>query len=181
MRTIVVVDYNPEWPTIFEQLHARVWPVVQDIAVAIEHVGSTSVPGLAAKPIIDMSVIVTSEREIPLAIERLSTLGYIHQGDLGIEGREAFKFPDGSPAHNLYVCPQGSLGLENHLMVRDYLRVHPERAREYGDLKKRLASTFPHDIDRYVAGKTDLILGILREKEISPERLAAIERANRIQ
>lgn len=91
MRTIVVVDYDPEWSAIFEQLHAHVWPVVYDIAVVIEHVGSTSVPGLAAKPIIDMSVIVPSEREIPLAIERLSRLDYIHQGDLGIEGREAFK------------------------------------------------------------------------------------------
>jgi GrpB-like predicted nucleotidyltransferase (UPF0157 family) len=181
MRTVVVVDYDSAWPELFQQLRMPVWSVVQDVAVSIEHVGSTAVPGLAAKPIIDMSVIVASEREVPVAIARLATLGYVHLGNLGIEGREAFRRSDGSPPHNLYVCPQCSLGLENQLAVRDYLRTHPETARVYGELKTRLAREFPHDIDSYVAGKTDLILGILREQGLAVERLEAIERANRKQ
>jgi GrpB-like predicted nucleotidyltransferase (UPF0157 family) len=181
MRTVVVVDYDSAWPELFQQLRTPVWSVVHDVAVSIEHVGSTAVPGLAAKPIIDMCVIVASEREVPLAIARLATLGYVHLGNLGIEGREAFRRPDGLPPHNLYVCPQGSLGLENQLAVRDYLRTHPETARAYGELKTRLAREFPQDIDSYVAGKTDLILGILREQGLAAERLAAIERANRKQ
>lgn len=181
MSSIVVVDYDPAWPEIFEQLRRQVWSVLHDVALTVEHVGSTSVPGLAAKPIIDMSVIVASEGEVPLAITRLATLGYEHLGDLGIEGREAFRRPDGLPAHHLYVCPQGSLGLQNQLAVRDYLRSHPQMAQEYGQLKKRLARKFPDDIESYVAGKTDLILEMLREQGLASEQLAAIAQANRKQ
>ncbi|MGD1904026.1 MAG: GrpB family protein [Geitlerinemataceae cyanobacterium] len=180
MRPIIVVDYDPNWPTIFQQLHARLWPVIRDVALAIEHVGSTSVPGLAAKPIVDLSAIVPSEREIPIAIEQLSALGYVHRGNLGIAGREAFKTPDGLPDHHLYVCPQGSPALANHLAVRDYLRAHPQAVREYGNLKKQLARQFPNDIDRYIDGKTDLIVDILRKQGMALEQLAIVERANRM-
>ena len=179
MPTIVVVDYDPIWPEIFQQLRAYVRPVLAEVALTVEHVGSTSVPGLAAKPIIDMSVIVASKGQVPLAVERLATLGYVHLGNMGIEGREAFKRPAELPAHHLYVCPQGSLGLQNQLAVRDYLRSHPETAQAYADLKKRLAREFPYDIDSYVEGKTNLILGILQEQGLSAEQLQAIEQANR--
>lgn len=179
--TIMIVDYDPVWPEIFQQLCAHVWSVLHDVALTVEHVGSTSVPGLAAKPIIDMSVIVPSEREVPLAIAQLAILGYEHLGNLGIEGREAFSRPDGLPAHHLYVCPQDSLAVKNHLAVRDYLREHPQMAQMYGELKKRLAREFPDDIESYVAGKTELILGILREQGLAPEQLVAIEQANRKQ
>ncbi len=179
MQTVVVVDYDPLWPQVFQQFHARIWPVVRDVALSIEHVGSTAVPGLAAKPIIDMTVVVPSPHEVPLVIERLATLGYEHRGDLGIEGREAFTRPAGLPAHNLYVSPPGTLGLQNQLAVRDYLRTHPPTARAYGELKKRLAREFPDDIVSYIDGKTDLLLEVLRQQGLPADRLAAIERANR--
>src|SRR5207245_2231297 len=130
-------------------------------------------------PVIDMNIIVASEREVTLAIERLATLGYEHVGNLGVEGREAFKRPEGMFKHNLYLCPQGSQGIRNHLVVRDYLRSNTDIARAYGELKKRLAAEFPHDIDSYIAGKTDLILSILREQGLNEEDLAAIGEANR--
>ncbi|HEX6533449.1 MAG TPA: GrpB family protein [Gemmatimonadaceae bacterium] len=180
MRTIVVLDYDPTWPEIFERLRSEIWPAVSDVALAVEHVGSTSVPGLAAKPIIDMSVVVPTDAEIAVAIERLATLGYVHRGNLGVEGREAFRSPDELPPHHLYLCPRDSIGLANHLAVRDYLRTHPEMATEYGALKKRLAREYPHDIDRYIDGKTDLILGILRASNFPAARLEAIERTNRM-
>lgn len=179
MKTIVVVDYDPSWPKLFERLRSQIWPVLSDVALAVEHVGSTSVPGLAAKPVIDVSVVVPSEADIPVAIERLATLGYVHRGNLGIEGREAFASPAGMPPHHLYVCPRDSLGLANQLTVRDHLRRHPETAHEYGELKKRLAREFPHDIDSYIDGKTDLMLRILRAANFPAARLEAIERANR--
>lgn len=179
MRTVLVVDYDPRWSEAFEELRAAIWSVVRDIALAVEHVGSTSVPGLAAKPVIDISVVVPTEAGILPSIERLATLGYVHQGNLGIDGREAFESPGGRPKHHLYVCPSDSVALANHLAVRDYLRTHPETAREYGELKKRLAREFPHDIDSYVEGKSDFILGILRAVGFSTARLDAIERANR--
>jgi GrpB-like predicted nucleotidyltransferase (UPF0157 family) len=132
-----------------------------------------------AKPIVDITVIVAAEGDIPIAIERLAAVGYVHQGNLGIEGREAFESPRGLPAHNLYVCASSSLGLMNHLAVRNYLRTHPDAAQSYGDLKRRLAAQFQHDIDRYVGGKTDAILNILRDSGFPPDKLEAIEHANR--
>jgi GrpB-like predicted nucleotidyltransferase (UPF0157 family) len=113
------------------------------------------------------------------AIQRLATLGYVHRGTLGVEGRDAFDHPPGAPDHHLYVCPTGSLGLINQLAVRDYLRAHADVAREYATLKRELARAFPRDIDSYVYGKTDLVLGILRAAGLPPDRLRAIEIANR--
>src|SRR4029453_1666707 len=102
-RPIVVTDYDPIWPQRFEMLRAHVWPAVSDFALGVEHVGSTAVPGLAAKPIVDMSIVLRSDSEVPLAIERLAALGYQHLGNLDIEGREAFRPPASLPLHNLYV------------------------------------------------------------------------------
>jgi GrpB-like predicted nucleotidyltransferase (UPF0157 family) len=161
-RAIVVVDYDPSWPLMFASLRAPVWEAVRDVALTVEHVGSTAVPGLAAKPIIDIDVIVPTRAEIPAVIDRLATVGYVHQGNLGIEDREAFRSPAGLSAHHLYVCVRGSAALTNHLALRDYLRGHPDRAVAYGQLKKRLAAQFPTDIDKYVAGKTDFVLAALR-------------------
>jgi len=179
MRTIVVVDYDRNWPAIFDQLHSRIWPVVREIATSVEHVGSTSVPGLAAKPIIDISVVVPSEADITAAVERLSTLGYGHQGNLGVNGREAFTSPAASPRQHLYLCPRDSLALANHLSVRNYLRAHPDVAHEYGALKKRLAERFANDIDSYTDGKTEAILRILQMAGLRPDELKTIERINR--
>ena len=87
---ITIVDYDPQWPILFEQLRIPVANVLGDLASSIEHVGSTSVPGLPAKPIIDMDVVVATAARIPHVIERLATLGYVYEGDKGIRGREAF-------------------------------------------------------------------------------------------
>src|SRR5947207_1911029 len=128
-HAVVVADYDEEWPRRFEDLRRDIWPVVADVALRIEHVGSTSVPGLAAKPIIDLSVVVAGRDDVSLAIARLATLAYRHRGNLGIEDREAFDHPDDQPRHNLYVCPEGTIGLVNQLAMRDYLRARPDAAR----------------------------------------------------
>jgi GrpB-like predicted nucleotidyltransferase (UPF0157 family) len=181
---VVVVDYDPRWPEAFERLRSHVWPAVRDVALTIEHVGSTSVPGLAAKPAIDVSVVVPDASAIPAAIAGLEAIGYVHLGEMGIEGREAFEPPAaaasaGLPVHHLYVCPRDGLGLANHLAVRDYLRAHPDTARRYGELKKELARRFPDDAASYVDGKTEFVVDILRRSGLAPEQLASIERANR--
>ena len=178
MASIEVVAYDPAWPDLFERLRGPVWAVVGECALAVEHVGSTAVPGLAAKPIVDMTVVVRSGADVPRAIANLATIGYVHRGDLGIEGREAFRAPADLPAHHLYVCPAGTVPLRNHILLRDYLRAHPEAARQYGALKKKLAAQFPDDSESYVAGKTDFIVAILRKLGFSPAQLASIEAAN---
>lgn len=178
-RSVVVIDYDEDWPRRFEQLRARIWTVLADVALRIEHVGSTAVPGLAAKPIIDMTIVVARRDDVPLTIDRLTTLGYRHRGTLGIEDREAFDHPPELPRHHLYVCPEGTIGLVNQVAVRDYLRAQPDAGRRYGELKKRLAAQFAQDIDGYVSGKTEFILNVLRRAGLSDEQLASIERANR--
>ena len=175
---IVVVEYDPEWPIIFDRLKARIWPSIAPWAMALEHVGSTSVPGLAVKPVIDMDIIVTTLRNLPHITRALSTLGYEPRGNLGIEGREAFRAPEGFPIHHLYVCEDGSLPLRNHLILRDHLRSHPNARAAYAALKRRLASSHSDCIERYVEGKTEFIIDVLRNHGITD--LQEIRDANRV-
>jgi GrpB-like predicted nucleotidyltransferase (UPF0157 family) len=176
---IIVVDYDPSWPRTFESLRSAVWKAVADIVISIEHVGSTAVPGLAAKPVIDIDVIVP-EGDISAGIARLGGLGYEHRGDLGVPQREAFRRPRDSPPHNLYLCPSTSPALANHLAIRDHLRANPADALSYGNLKKRLAREFTHDIDGYVEGKTSFLVEILRQLGFPKDILVEIERINRL-
>ena len=157
-----VVDYDPNWASAFEGLRALIADTLGEIAISIEHVGSTSVPGLAAKPVIDVDVVV-AVGDLGRAIQRLVFLGYAHLGDLGIPQREAFRPPKSSIAHHLYVCPVQSPALANHVAVRDYLRANPAAARGYGELKKRLAREYAGDIGRYTEAKTPFLIAILRK------------------
>lgn len=172
------MNYDAEWPKQFAQLRENLWLPLRDIAVAIEHVGSTAVPGLAAKPVIDIDIVIPSRDELPSVIERLAQAGYVHRGNLGIEDRDAFGEPAGSPRHNLYVCPRDSVALRNHLTLRDHLRAHPADAAAYAALKKKLAGESPTDIDRYSASKTDFILSILAQYGFSADSLQAIRQVN---
>ena len=178
MRRIEVMDYNPEWPRMFADLRDAIWPSVRDLAVGIEHVGSTSVAGLAAKPVLEIDLVIEGRGQMPMIVERLATIGYRHRGDLGIEDREVFAMPRGMPMHHLYVCTSNSLPLRNHLALRDHLRAHPPDATAYGNLKKELARKFPNDIDAYTEGKTEFILGILAKYGFSPASLDSIRRVN---
>jgi len=177
MPPVIVVDYDPNWAKLFETLRLAIWPAIADVAISIEHVGSTSVPGLAAKPVIDMDVVV-AESNIGAAITRLAALGYLHRGDLGIPQREAFHIPPGSPPHHLYLCPIDSLALRNHLNVRDFLRANPVARYDYGRLKRRLAEQHHDDIDAYVEAKTDFLLAIVRTLGFTSANLEKIQRAN---
>jgi GrpB-like predicted nucleotidyltransferase (UPF0157 family) len=175
---VQVVDYDSNWPQIFLQLKSWIWPAVSDVAIAVEHVGSTSVPGVAAKPVIDVDIVVASRTELPSILLRLGRLGYQHRGDLGIEDREAFIAPENQPAHHLYVCVQNGLALRNHIAIRDYLRTHLSEAVAYSALKKALAKRFGSERARYGEAKTDFILSILERCEFSEKELDSIKRAN---
>jgi len=153
---IVIVDYDPEWQAEFERLRARAARAVGEVAVSIEHVGSTAVPGLAAKPVIDL-VVVVRPGEVGAAIERLAAIGYVHQGDRGVEGREAFGVPTGERRHHLYVCPEDSGELRAQLAFRDRLRSEPELASAYADLKQELAIRFRDDREAYTEAKTEFV------------------------
>ncbi|MBT1704387.1 GrpB family protein [Chryseosolibacter indicus] len=187
-KLITIAQYSEQWPATFLQLRSVYETRLSGLMEGIEHVGSTSVPGLKAKPIIDIDIIASDENKLKKITSVLEKLGYQHLGDLGIEGREAFKrisvsVPlDGSgrewPEHNLYVCLQGSLSLLNHIRFRDYLRSHPAQAHAYGELKEKLASKFSEDINGYVEGKTSFIVEILKQFGFDADSLALIRSQN---
>jgi GrpB-like predicted nucleotidyltransferase (UPF0157 family) len=180
-RKVLVVDYDSSWPLAFAALQLPIWEALRGVALSVEHAGSTSVPGLAAKPIIDIDAVVPSRADMPATIERLAALGYVHCGNLGIEDREAFENPAGLPAHHLYACVQGSVALVNHLALRDCLRRDPSAAAAYGQLKKQLAEQFPIDVEGYMSGKTEFLLDLLRSAGIPDSDLLTIRYANRKQ
>ncbi len=154
---VVVLDYDPNWPEHFQSFRKRIADALGDMAAAIEHFRSTAVPDLAAKPIIDIDVVLASETMLPSAIERLASLGYIHRGNLGIPEREAFLAPAHDPPHHLYVCPPGSAEFRRHMAFRDYLRAHPKDAKIYGDLKIALAERFREDRSAYSTAKGEFV------------------------
>jgi len=154
---VIVLDYDSNWPALFQSLRKRIADALGDMAAAIEHVGSTAVPDLAAKPIIDIDVLLTSEPMLPTAIERLATLGYVHRGNLGIPEREAFFAPVNDPPHHLYVCPPCSAEFRRHIAFRDYLRAHRKDAKIYGDLKIALVERFREDRSAYLTAKSEFV------------------------
>jgi len=162
-QEIEVVDYDPAWPGWFEQVRARVWPAVGDVALRIDHVGSTSVPGLAAKPIIDMDIVVASEEAVRPAIERLARIGYRWRGDLGVTGREAFDPPPDPPlpAHHLYLVVEDNKAHLDHWLLRDLLRRDAEARERYDRLKRKNVEVAAGDIDVYVAAKAELVAELL--------------------
>jgi GrpB-like predicted nucleotidyltransferase (UPF0157 family) len=162
MTTVVMHDYDPQWPAIFESLRQRISAALGPLVIGIEHVGSTSVPNMCAKPIIDFDVIV-EPKDVQAAIAAVEALGYRHEGNLGIDGREAFRWTAEFPEHHLYVCPKDSPALRRHLLFRDFLRGHPDAARKYAELKKELAQQFHDDRTKYQDAKAAFIDSLVQE------------------
>jgi GrpB-like predicted nucleotidyltransferase (UPF0157 family) len=174
-RPIVVSDYDAQWPAWFERVHERVWPAVEDVALRIDHVGSTSVPGLAAKPIIDMDVVVASDHAVQPVIDCLAAIGYRWLGDLGVVGRPAFGPPGDSdlPPHNLYLVVENNKAHLDHWLLRDLLRDDAEARQRYAALKRENARRAQGDLDVYVAAKARLVAELLtrarRDRGLPPE------------
>ncbi|CAA9351011.1 MAG: hypothetical protein AVDCRST_MAG34-1758 [uncultured Nocardioidaceae bacterium] len=177
---IRVVQYDPTWPERFEQLrrlYADRMAVAGVPVVAIEHVGSTAVPGLAAKPIIDCDIVV-AEQDVPEASNTLVDLDYEPLGDLGIPQRWAFKEPQRLAGTNTYVVIDGSLALRNHLAVRDTLRKNPALRDEYAEVKRR-AGAAAMNIAEYGRGKNAILQRILAAAGLSAAERASID-ANQV-
>jgi GrpB-like predicted nucleotidyltransferase (UPF0157 family) len=163
-KAIVVVDYDERWPVWFEEIAAVVGPAVADVAIRIDHVGSTSVPGIAAKPVIDIDVVVADESQVRPAIERLAAAGWWWRGDLGVEGRQAFgpaPHRRDLPAHHLYVVVEGSKAHLDHVLLRDLLRRDDAARDRYGALKRANVDVAGGDIDVYLAAKAPLVTELL--------------------
>ena len=161
MRTkhIVVQPYTREWEQGFLDIRNEIQDALGELALRIEHVGSTAVPGLSAKPIIDIDVVIKDDSVFGAVVSKLRAIGYMHEGDLGIAGREAFAYEgkEHLQMHHLYVCPSDSAELKRHLAFRDYLRSHPDAVSEYSRIKEEGAKLYPDDVDKYIEHKSPFI------------------------
>ncbi len=164
-KHVAVQAYDEAWEQNFSDIKAEIQDALGELVVSIEHVGSTSVQGLSAKPIIDIDIVIKDYSLFDDVVSRLSDIGYQHEGDLGISGREAFKYDrkDHLQNHHLYVCPQDSTELKRHIAFRDFLRSHPEAVSEYSRIKEEGAVLYPYDIDKYIEYKSPFVERIYRE------------------
>ena len=158
---VVIRDYDPSWPHAFANLAAKIRTAMGSLILSVEHIGSTAVPGLAAKPIIDLDVVLASVADLAEAIDRLSAIGYSHEGDLGVPGRHAFHSPPGEALHHLYVLAAGADELRRHLAFRDALRESELLRCHYSALKRCLAETFKGDRSSYTRGKSVFIASVI--------------------
>lgn len=176
---VVVEQYNTEWPQQFERIKADLEGYLQGVDyLSIEHVGSTAVPGLAAKPFIDVDIIVTRDN-VQSVIDVLIANGKLdYLGELGVVDRHAFKDPNQSISHNIYVCVDGAVQTRNHLNLRDTLRTNSELRDEYARVKLELAATSTNIVD-YVYAKSTVIQKILSASQgFTKDELASIARQN---
>ena len=162
---VCVADYHPAWPHLFEQEKARLAAALAGESVRIEHIGSTAVPGLTAKPILDIAVAVKDlDTTAPRVIAALEALGYSFRGEYGLAGRLYFVRGNPRRTHHLHVVTAGSAHWDRWLHFRDRLRTHPETNRQYRALKQALAEQFAGNRPAYTEGKSDFIESILDER-----------------
>jgi GrpB-like predicted nucleotidyltransferase (UPF0157 family) len=160
-REVELVPHNPEWSQLADEETKRILEQLLIPVIGIYHIGSTSIPGIKAKPIIDFVMEVEDLDEVIRSVEVLEKLGYISKGEYGIPGRQFFtKDTNNERSHHLHVFQKGHPDIERHLVFRDFLRANPEAAREYEKIKEKLAKRFPKKSGSYTEAKSDFILSM---------------------
>lgn len=151
---VVVTEYNEDWKQRFSEEAQKIKAIFGDELIDIHHIGSTSVPGLKAKPIIDIMPVVKDIEKVDSFNDRMEDIGYECMGELGMNGRRYFRKGGDNRTHQVHVFQwDNKEDIDRHLAVRDYLRMHPDYVNRYGDLKESLATQFPKNIEAYMDGK----------------------------
>jgi GrpB-like predicted nucleotidyltransferase (UPF0157 family) len=177
---MLIQEYNPQWAANFQAIQKLLRVALVDLPVSIEHIGSTAIPGLAAKPIIDIDIVLQEQTAFDIIKNWLATIGYKHHGNQGIPGREVFKRAATAAvqelldrvAHHLYVCPANSEELQRHLRFRDYLLTHEAARIQYEQLKYAIAEEANQDRKRYA---------VLKEIKATAFITAILEKAGHLQ
>lgn len=151
---VIVLPYDPQWSILYQQEAQAIRQILGDNLVAIHHIGSTSVPGLCAKPIIDILPVVRNLDAVDACNAQFQALGYEAMGEWGIPGRRYFRKGGDNRTHHIHIFRQDNHSeIDRHLAVRDFLRSHPADAEAYGKLKMSLAKQYPENIEAYCDGK----------------------------
>jgi GrpB-like predicted nucleotidyltransferase (UPF0157 family) len=156
---VEVVPHTPQWRDAFEAEAKRVAAALGENVVAIHHMGSTAIPNIYAKPVVDLLVEVRDIAEVDGRSSAMESLGYEVMGEYGIPGRRYFRKDnrEGIRTHHIHAFEAGSAEVERHLAFRDYLIAHPGEAHRYSELKRKLAEEHPQNIDAYMDGKDGFI------------------------
>ena len=156
---VQVVPPDPSWKDQFDAEAKSIRSALGEAFVRIHHIGSTSIPNIYAKPVIDILLEVSDVKDLDNRTAALIALGYEAKGEFGIPGRRYFRknSGEGVRTHQIHAFESDGEGLVRHLAFRDYMIAHPELARAYSDLKRRLASVYPDDIEAYMDGKDPFI------------------------
>jgi GrpB-like predicted nucleotidyltransferase (UPF0157 family) len=165
MRKVEVVPFNESWSVMFEEEARKMNTIFGNEIVAIYHIGSTSIPGMYAKPIIDILVEVKDIESVDHYNEQMSALGYRAMGENGISGRRYFRKGEVERTHHIHVFETGSEHITRHLAFKEYMIAHPEEAKAYSELKQKLSEQFPTDIKSYIEGK-DLFIKETEKKAL---------------
>ena len=156
-----LVDYDPRWPALFQAEAARLDSVVAPLSITLQHIGSTAIPGLCAKPVLDILAGYDDPARLEDSIAALAAAGYVHRGERGIPGREFFR--RGTPrAYHIHLARRGGAFWQDHLRFRDALRADATLRDGYARVKRELAAQFPTDREAYIEGKTSFVLDVLR-------------------
>jgi GrpB-like predicted nucleotidyltransferase (UPF0157 family) len=167
---VEIVDYAPAWAAAFTELGAGLRKVLGDVAVRIDHIGSTSVPGLAAKPVIDVQISVRSLEPLDAFRVPLQDLGFVYRADNPERTKRYFREPPGRRRTHIHVRQLGSFSQQFPLLFRDYLRCHPAAAAEYAAVKRRCAAEFRNDRGGYVEAKESFVWDIIRRADAWAQR-----------
>jgi len=161
---VEVIPHNPRWRDAFEAEAKHVADALGENVVVIHHIGSTAIPNIYAKPVIDLLVEVRDITEVDGRSSAMESLGYEVMGEYGIAGRRYFRKEtrEGIRTHHIHAFEAGSAEVERHLAFRDYMIAHPGDAQRYSELKRKLAEEHPQSIDEYMDGKDGFIKEIDR-------------------
>lgn len=159
MMKVEVVPHDPRWREAFEAEARQVAAALGENVVAIHHIGSTAIPDIYAKPVVDLLVEAGDLTEVDGRSSAMESLGYEVMGEYGIPGRRYFRKDnlEGIRTHHIHAFEVGSAEVERHLAFRDYLIAHPVDAQTYSELKRKLAEAHPQSMDGYIDGKADFI------------------------
>ena len=165
-RRVGVVCYNPNWQKMYKEESEKIKNILDDIIIDIHHIGSTAIPGIKAKPVIDILVEVKDIEAVDQYNHKMEELGYEVMGEHGIPKRRFFRKGGNKRTHHIYIFQVGNEEIERHINFKEYLITYPDKGREYSRLKEKLANKYTYDVENYTNGKSDFIKEIDRKLKL---------------
>ena len=165
-RRVGIVSYDPNWKDMYKEESEKIKNVLSDIIIDIHHVGSTAIPGIKAKPVIDILVEVKDIEGVDQYNYKMRELGYEVMGEYGIPKRRFFRKGGNKRTHHIYIFKVGNEEIERHINFKEYMIAHPDKGQEYSKLKEKLANKYTYDVENYTNGKSDFIKGIDRKAKL---------------